>query len=247
MSHADAAGPNGEGLARLRAAYIPSPLPRLDAFRQASVHSERVRVLKMVLPVAGFLLAGLFVFTILQASAGTPEVVTDDSAIADGHLVMALPKLKGFTKEGRAYNVDADQATQALSDDSLVHLNRIDATLPVEKAGWLKVQSPAGVYNRKDNVLTLDGQGENGIRVVSSDNMTVFMSSAVMDLAAGTLKATDNVDVTRREGAISSQEATYSKDGKTLVFEKKVRMTVDPRAGGAPAGQTPASQTPASQ
>lgn len=207
---------------------IHTPLRRLDAFRRAQDHSRRVRLLRAVLPVAGFMLAGGFVFTIYHASAGTPEVPAGSSAVADGHLVMALPKLKGFTKEGRPYKVDADQASQAMADGSLVNLSRIDATLPVARKDWMKVQAPAGVYDRERNTLTLDGGGTNGIKVVSSDNMTVFMRNAVMDLNAGTLKATDNVDVTRAEGDITSQEASYSKDGKTLVFEKKVRMTVDP-------------------
>lgn len=209
-------------------ADIHAPRPRLDAFRRAQDHSRRVRLLKMVLPVAGSLLAGGFVLTIYNASAGTPAIRTDDSAITDGHLVMALPKLKGFTKEGRPYKVDADQASQALADGSVVNLSRIDATLPVNDKDWMKVQAPAGVYDREANTLTLDGGGTNGIKVVSSDNMTVFMRNAVMDLNEGTLKATDKVDVTRADGAISSEEATYSKDGKTLVFERKVRMTVDP-------------------
>lgn len=243
MSSADAAATEADRDAGF--ADIHAPLPRLDAFRRAQDHSRHVRLLRMVLPAAAFALAGGFVFTIYQASAGTPAIRTDSAAIADGQLVMALPKLKGFTKEGRTYKVDADQASQALSDGSVVNLSRIDAVLPVDKKAWMKVQAPAGVYDREANTLTLDGGGTNGIKVVSSDNMTVFMRNAVMDLNEGTLKATDNVDVTRAEGDITSEEASYSKDGKTLVFEKKVRMTVDPRQSSfdKPSSDKPAVDT----
>lgn len=206
---------------------VMSPL-RLSAFEHARKHSRKVRALKRVLPAAAMFLVVLFVFVAWRSSAAAVRIEADSSAITDGRLVMANPKMEGFSKEGRPYTVIATRAIQAMETESDIQLDRIDATLPVNDKGWMSVSAPGGVYDRKANTLTLDGGETGGIKVVSSDNTTIFMHTAVIDMDSGVLRAKNNIDIKRDDGALSAKSAKVSKDGKVLVFEKKVRLTVDP-------------------
>lgn len=228
MLDASAASLGGAGFAD------HSPLPRLDAFRRAQNHSRKVRVLKWVLPAVALTFATVFVSFIYRASAGTPVIQADGSALTADALVMSDPKLKGFTREGRPYAVDADRASQALKDESVIQLAAIKAKLPVNEKDWMFVQAPAGVYDRDANTLTLEGGYDQGagIKVTYSDKTVIRMRTAVVDLDAGTLQATDNVNLKRSDGAISAETAEYSKDGAVLTFESKVRMTLDPGKPG---------------
>lgn len=244
MTNADAAldsgaMPGGAG-SRFALAGPGAPSVRLDAFRRAQQHSRVVKALKLVLPLLALGFVALFAFFVYRASASAPLIETDSAAVAAGQLIMDDPRLKGFTREGRPYSVIAERASQELSDESTVQLSALKAQLPVNEKGWLMVQSPVGIYDRDANTLRLDGD----ITVTSSDKTTITMRSALVDLDAGTVKATDSVDVTRREGAITAENAEYSRDGKVLTFKDKVRMTLDPGkqntrpgpAAGAPDG-----------
>lgn len=227
MTNADAA--LGDVRSEIAFADLDRTGVRLAAFRRAQKHSRAVKALKLVLPLVALGLVSLFVLFVYRASASAPVIETESAAVAAGKLVMADPKLKGFTRDGRPYSVIAERASQELSNESVIQLSAIKAQLPVEQKGWLTVQSPAGIYDRDANTLKLEGTGDGGIKVTSSDNTTIYMRTALVDLDKGTIQATDSVDVKRQEGAITAENAEYSRDGKVLTFENKVRMTLDPR------------------
>lgn len=204
------------------------PLPREDAFRKARRHSRRVRMLKLVLPLAAVTMAGTFAWSAYRAS--TPAVVmsTASSTVEQNQLVMADPRLEGFARDGRPFAVDALRAIQTIGNDSIIHLDAINARLPME-GSWITVTAPGGIYDRVKNVLDVSGETSDAIKVVSTDGATVFMRTAQIDMKTGTLRATDSVDLKRQDGAITAEQLDVSKGGKVLVFEKNVRMTLSPK------------------
>src|SRR3954467_4318006 len=83
---------------------------RGDAFDRAQRHSRRVRVLKFAVPVLAAGIAVAFpVYSYLAAPINI-SIQADGTAFADGKLVMANPKLNGFTKDKLPYSLTALRA-----------------------------------------------------------------------------------------------------------------------------------------
>lgn len=202
---------------------------RPDAFGRAQTHSRRVRVLKLALPLAAVVIAVAFpVYSYLAAPAGIP-VEADGSAYSDGKLVMANPKLTGFTSKDLPYSMTAMRAIQDVAKESLITLEGINAKLPVDAKTIAAITASQGVYDRDENTLRLSKQ----ITVSTNDGMTAKFSSAFIDMGKGNMKTNDPVEITRSGSRITSDTMTVRDNGNILVFRKRVRVHIEPAAAKA--------------
>jgi lipopolysaccharide export system protein LptC len=207
-------------------AATPAAIPssRAVAFGYAQRHSRRVRLLKFTLPVVAGIIALAFpIYSYLVAPAAV-TVQADGSALSDGKLVMANPKLNGFTKQNLPYSMTAQRAIQDVAKQGLVELEGIDAKLPMSAEVNAAVEAAKGFYNRDDNTLKLSQE----ITVTTTDGMVAKLKSAFLDMAKGTMKTDDPVDITRNGSRITSDSMAVQDNGKVLVFEKRVRVNIDP-------------------
>ena len=127
---------------------------RGDAFDRAQRHSRRVRVLEVRgaaarrrrsrsrFPVYSYLAAPVSV-----------AIQADGTAFADGKLVMANPKLNGFTKDKLPYSMTALRAIQDVGKQDIIDLEGIDAKMPVDDRQWASVEPQRGIYDRDGNTL----------------------------------------------------------------------------------------------
>ena len=197
--------------------------PRRGAFESAQRHSYRVRFLKTALPVLAVLMAVGFVGYSYIATPATVAVSADGSAYSDGKLVMANPKLDGFTKENRPYKMTAARAIQEFQNEGIVNLEGIDAKLPVDEKNWATVVAPHGIYDRDKNTLNIT----DTMTITTSDGMVVKLKSAYLDIGNGGMKTDDPVDIQLEGAKINSDSMTILENGKVLIFEKRVRMNID--------------------
>jgi lipopolysaccharide export system protein LptC len=202
----------------------PLPPSRATAFRRARNHSRAVRLLKFVLPVLAAVLALGFVgYSYIQ----TPQSIavnTEGQVFTDGKLVMANPKLDGFTKDSRPYSMTANRAVQDFEKAGVIELDDIDAKLPVGADKWATVGAAHGIYNRDQNSLDIISP----MTVTTSDGMVAKLTSAYIDIGAGGLKTGDPVDIQTDVARITADSMSLLDNGKTLIFEKRVRMNIDP-------------------
>lgn len=199
---------------------------RTDAFGRAERHSRTVRRLKIALPVAAIaMIAGFAGLSVLSTPTAI-SVEDQGSDVADGKLVMANPKLEGFTKDGRPYSMVAGRAIQDFDQQGIVKLEAIDATMPVDKDNWARVQTESGIYNRNDN--TLDAKTD--IVVTTSDGMIAKLKSAFLDINNGNLKTSDPVDIQANGATITAGSMAILDNGKRIIFETRVRMNIDPES-----------------
>jgi lipopolysaccharide export system protein LptC len=197
---------------------------RAAAFGRAQQHSRRVRRLKFVLPLLAVAIAVAFpVYSYLMTPV-TVAVQTDGSAFSDGKLVMANPKLEGFTKQNLPYAMTAVRAVQEVSKESVIALEGISAKLPIDEKVTAVVDAPAGVYDRDKNTLDLDSD----ITITTTDGMVARLKSAFLDIGKGTMKTTEPIDISRAGSHITSQTMSVEDNGKVLIFEKRVRVNIDP-------------------
>jgi lipopolysaccharide export system protein LptC len=213
---------------RQRADIVPQPeqgrASRDDAFRRALSHSRKVRVLKLALPVAAVLLAGSFAAYSYISVPGSVSFDISESAYADGKLVMANPKLDGFTKESRPYSMSAIRALQHLDESGIVDLEGIDARLPVGGENFAVIDADRGVYDREKNTLNF----LSPISVKTTDGMTITLQSAFLEIEKGNMRTTDPVAIRMTGAQLMADAMSVRENGKVLIFEKRVKMELTP-------------------
>jgi lipopolysaccharide export system protein LptC len=173
--------------------------------------------------VAGAIAVAFPLYSYLVAPPAV-AILADSSVLTDGKLVMANPKLNGFTKNNLPYSMVAQRAIQDVAMQGVVELDGIDAKLPMSAEVNAVVRAAKGFYNRDANTLKLT----QDVTVTTSDGMVVKLKSAFLDIGKGTMKTDDPVDITRSGSHVSSDTMTVQDNGKVLVFEKRVRVNIDP-------------------
>lgn len=194
-----------------------------------------------MLPFIAFGLAGTFAaFYLINRPAPVEVASVDDQAFSEGKLVMSNPKLEGFTKDGRPYSMTAVRAVQETGMQGLISLEEIDARMPVDEGRFAKVRARLGVYDRAANTLKLS----EDIRVDTEDGMSARLRSAFMDITSGRLITEEPVDIRLRGSSVTAETMEMLDNGKRLVFDRSVRMNIDPSTAKLPgpaSGETNAS------
>ncbi|UVK40501.1 LPS export ABC transporter periplasmic protein LptC [Mesorhizobium sp. AR10] len=214
---------------------------RLDAFGLAQRHSRRVRILKFAVPLAAALVAVAFPVYSYLAAPVSIAVQADGSAFSDGKLVMANPKLNGFTKQKLPYSLTALRAIQDVGKQGIIDLEGINAKLPLAPDNVASVNAKRGIYNRDGNTMNLTSD----VTVTTTDGLEAKFKSIFLDMGKGTMKTDDPVDVSRGGSRITADSMSVQDNGKVLVFENRVRVNIDPaslKAAEAKSGESNASQ-----
>lgn len=202
--------------------------PQMDrktqAFAVAQRHSRLVRFLKIAFPAIAVALVGGFLLVFYVFTPVEIAVKAEGSAFVDGKLVMANPKLEGMTKESRPYSMTAQRAIQDLAAPSVIQLEEISAKLPIDADQWVSIDAPKGTYNRDANTLDV----KSPFKVKSTDGLTAAFTSAFVDIAKGSLKTEEPVDISLNGTRVQAESMTVAEKGKVLVFERRVRMEIDP-------------------
>jgi lipopolysaccharide export system protein LptC len=214
-----------------------------EDFARARKHSRLVRSLRILLPaiaivaVVGFLYAARsaifgvdFLFSLKGLDLNTKSLTIDH------------PHVAGFKGTDQAYEVQAKNAVQDLSNPKVVTLHEIDANFGLGEDGTAKVIAKTGVYDGGKDSLHLS----DGITVTTSTGYVVTLMDAAVDLHSGTLETDNPVHITGRFGSARGNHLAVTDRGKRIVLDKGVSVTYteSPAADGtnaAPGGGTEAA------
>ena len=198
---------------------------RQRAYRSARSHSGRVRAAKVILPLLAVM--GILV-TVgwMWLSRVTPDIGMDltSTAIRDGKLIMANPKLDGLTSGDQPYSVRAARAIQDLTGTKTIDLERLQADVPLSADVTARITSNAGRYNSEANTLDLMDM----IRVDTTDGMSAELETAAIDLQKGSMATPDPVRISMPGAVIEADRLTIEDRGRRLLFESRVKLVVQP-------------------
>jgi len=214
---------------------------RVDAFGLAQRHSRRVRVLKFVVPLVAALIAIAFPVYSYLAAPISVRVQADGAAFSDGKLVMANPKLNGFTKQKLPYSLTALRAIQDVGKQDIIDLEGINAKVPLAADNVATVNASRGIYDRAANTMNLTSD----VTVTTTDGVEAKFKSVFLDMGKGSMKTNDPVDVSRGGSRITADSMSVQDNGKVLVFENRVRVNIDSaslKAAEAESGESNAAQ-----
>ncbi len=192
-------------------------------FHAAQRHSMRVRVLKIALPVAALAITAVFSwFTFLAAPASTVKVQLDPSE--SGKLVMTSPQLNGYTKDNRPYSMVASRAVQDAKKSGVITLEGIKAQLPVGDKDSAVINAVSGVYDSVNEHLQFD----DAFTVKTTGGMEAKLGSASVNMANGEMTTDKPVDIRTENAHIRADMMKIQENGKVLVFENNVQLTIEP-------------------
>ncbi|MEM8749155.1 MAG: LPS export ABC transporter periplasmic protein LptC [Pseudomonadota bacterium] len=226
---------------------MPSP-PRASAgptapesaFRAAKRHSLIVAVMKRGLPAIALLTVAFFLFSAVSFFFRDVEVSLAGVGIEDGKLVMNAPKMAGFDKENRAYDVSASRAMQDITKPTLVELEQIDASIPMDANGNADIKAAYGLYDTESENLQL----RDDIVITGARGMDIRLQRASIDMRTGDLSSDMPVEVTSQDADIRADSVTVENNGERIIFRNAVKMTIrrpiergKPVAANAPANQ----------
>jgi lipopolysaccharide export system protein LptC len=196
------------------------------AFARAARHSRRVRFLRVALPVTIVLTLGTTWFV----SWLDPLKVLVRLPIDSGRLVisgtkitMEAPKLSGYTKDRRWYELTATAAAQDITKPDLVELHDVRAKVEAEdKSSTMFLAAKDGVFNRKAGILTLN----NDISLRSSSGYEMKLNEAVVDTANGEVVSNKPVEVITQQATLRADRLEVVKSGEIVRFLGNVVMNL---------------------
>ncbi|WP_343313358.1 LPS export ABC transporter periplasmic protein LptC [Brucella sp. BE17] len=192
-------------------------------FHAAKRHSVRVRVLKTALPVAAVIVGAVFSWYTFFATPAAPIKIDLNTGGESGKLVMSSPHLNGYTKDNRPYSMTAAKATQDAKNGGTIALEGIAAELPVGDNGTAKVEAESGLYDNANGRLQLD----KNFVVTTDDGLHAVLRSADVNLKSGQITTDEPVDIRNGTTHILADRMQVKDNGKVLIFEHKVHMTID--------------------
>jgi lipopolysaccharide export system protein LptC len=209
---------------------------RSQAFRAAGRHSSRVAFLRRsiflaaVAGVGGLIWVGVF----NPFGAAVPNVSIKGSNLDGTRITMEQPRLAGFRKDGRPYEVNANSGVQDIRQPNLIELNNLDAKIGMADQSTLHVVSAAGLYDSLRESMDFN----KPVRIKSA-SYDIDMKSAKMDFKAGTVVTEQDVKVVLSAGEVLAERMNILDNGQNIVFEGKVRSRFESQdetqgKGGAP-------------
>lgn len=200
-------------------------------FARAHRHSRFVRFVKRALPVTLFVaLVVLIALPIARQLTAVIELPFEVGAmhLSGTRLTMEVPKLSGFTDDGRAYRVNASTASQDLTNPDVLDLTDVDARMELANKNWASVKSPEGSVDTKRQVIWL----RNGVDLASGSGYAGRLKDAEVDTKAGSVVTNNPVVLTYKDGKLVADRMTVTERGNRAFFEGHVQL--DFRMGDLP-------------
>ena len=204
------------------------------SFRRAARHSRHVRILRVAIPLALVLMLAAAVLAAwidpLRILAARLPINSAGLVISGTKITMAQPKLSGYTRDARWYELTARGAVQDVTKPDIVELQEIRAKLEMQDKSMMDLFALDGTFDRKSGQLTL---GRN-IVLRSTSGIEVRLSEAVVDTGTGDIVSNKPVELKMLQGTLNANKLEVTGRGEVVRFDGGVAMTLTLGGAAAP-------------
>lgn len=192
-------------------------------FKAAVRHSRHVRFLRWAIPLG--LLVGLAVVTALayfnplRALAKLP-IDPSQLVVSGTKITMEAPRLAGYTRDSRPYELTAKAAAQDLTKPGILELRDIHAKVQMKDTATLEMQAAAGLYDTKTDLLKLTDE----IVITSTSGYKGRLQDAVIDVKKGKIISQLPVVVDMLNGTLNANNLEVGESGDVILFGGGVVM-----------------------
>lgn len=194
-------------------------------FLTAQRHSRNVRRLRIAIPaMMGAAVVAMTLASWLDPLRILARLPTDSGrlVISGTKITMESPKLSGFTKDSRPYELNARSAAQDITNPDVVELTDIRAKLQTTDKSPINVTAVDGRYHRKSGILNLSRDV-----VLTTPAYQVNLSEATVDTASNHVVSNQPVQVKMLQGVLHSNRLEVTNGGEVVLFEGNVKLTLD--------------------
>lgn len=214
----------GEAITRLRAGApaMPRAAARApDAYRAAMRHSRRVRLLRRVIPAFCLAaVAGPIVWGVVSPFARIGlDVTVGPVSMAGTKVTMEQPRLSGFKKDGKAYEVAAEQAVQDIKTPTVVELHKLTSRMEQDAKKYARLTADWGRFDQTADNLDLRGS----VRVRTDNGYEADLRSAKVNVKTGDVVSDEPVVVRSLNATVTADRAEVRENGRHALFEGRVR------------------------
>jgi lipopolysaccharide export system protein LptC len=196
------------------------------AVRKAGRHSILVRIVRIVLPVGvvvGLTMLVLFTyFAPMQMFDKLPSV-SGKLAVQGSKITMELPRIAGFTRDSRAYELNAETAVQDITKPDIVELQNLRAKMEMQDKDVVQVTANAGTYNTKADRIVLRDQ----VVVTSQQGYKALLREAAVEMKKGNVVSELPVEITLPNGTLKANRMEITDSGEVIRFERGVVLDLD--------------------
>jgi lipopolysaccharide export system protein LptC len=141
-------------------------------------------------------------------------------------IMMQQPRISGYTRDNRRYDLMAQSAGQDLTKPDVVELLGIQATMEMQDQAVFETTAKAGSYNSKTELLTLS----QNILVTSTTGYLARLQEAVVDIRAGKITSEQPVEMRASGWTVNANRMEIGESGELMRFERGVSVTLLPQA-----------------
>ena len=205
-------------------------------FRAAGRHSRWVRFYRRAIPVSLLaILASIAASAYFQPLRLLSRLPVDKLVISDGKLTMESPRLSGFTRDGRPYDLVASAAAQSLTNPGVLELKDVRAKVTMQDKSVIEVQADKGIYDTRSDEMVLN----QNVTMISSTGYTVHMQNAHIDNKTGQVVSdTPPVEVILSNGTVKAKRIEVTDNGDIIRFSGGVETYMVPQNADAGASGT---------
>lgn len=156
-------------------------------------------------------------------------------------LSMTNARYYGADEKGQPYSVTAANVRERPNDDPSVDLTAPQADISLADGSWLSISARAGVYNREQQKLDLDGS----VSLYQDRGNEFHTSSAQIDLEKGEASGNEPVNSQGPFGWLEAAGFSMSETGKVVYFNGPAHLVLNAgqsAGSGADAGNSGADQ-----
>ncbi|HET7802840.1 MAG TPA: LPS export ABC transporter periplasmic protein LptC [Pseudolabrys sp.] len=193
------------------------------AFLAARRHSHLVRILRVAVPaIVSFALVVVILITYLNPLRMLAKLpINIDNLVVSGTKVtMEQPRLSGFTRDARAYELTADAAAQDMTKPDIVELRNIRAKVEMQDKSTMEINAATGLYDAKAETLRLN----RDIVLNSSTGYQGRLSEALVDIRKGNVVSEHPVEVRLLQGTLNANRLDIVDSGEVIRFHGGVVM-----------------------
>jgi lipopolysaccharide export system protein LptC len=196
-------------------------------FQAASRHSRFVRFLRVAIPLgiaaatAAVVITAFFnPFRLIAAFPIDPGRIS----VSGTKIVMELPRMSGYTRDARPYELTARAAAQDITKPDVLELSDVSAHVELENGKRMNLTSVNGLYDTKGEILKLSDH----IVLISADSYEAYLSEATVNVTTGVVVSESPVKVKLTKGWLDSKRLEVLEHGDLLRFGGGVEMTLNP-------------------
>jgi lipopolysaccharide export system protein LptC len=137
-------------------------------------------------------------------------------------ITMESPRVAGYTKDARPYEVTAKAASQDITKPDIVDLQEIRARVQMQDKVTVEMTAVSGVYESKLDRLRLD----HDILLTSTSGYSGHLREAVIDVKKGSILSQSPVELKMLNGTLNANRLEVDDRGDVIRFSGGVVMNL---------------------